>query len=81
MLQLIEHYTDLTTKEAVFDEACLLSQISREASSFFFGVQCSFWRVCLRFVELQRGLNIHLPFIELFNQKVYASLKHHAYTF
>ena len=31
--------------------------------------------------ELQRGLNIHLPFIELFNQKVYASLKHHGCTF
>ena len=34
-------------------------------------------------MELQRGLNIHniLPFIELFNQKVYESVKCHGYTF
>ena len=38
MLQLIEHYTDLTTKEAVVDEASLLSRISHEAFPFVFGV-------------------------------------------
>ena len=32
-------------------------------------------------MELQRGLNIHLPFIELFNEKVYVSVKCHGYTF
>ena len=32
-------------------------------------------------MELQRGLNIHLPFIELFDQKVYVSVKCHGYTF
>ena len=31
-------------------------------------------------MELQRGLHIHLPFIELFNQKVYVSVKCHGYT-
>lgn len=40
MLQLIKHYmcTELTTKEAVFDEACLLSLISHKAFPFVFGV-------------------------------------------
>ena len=32
-------------------------------------------------MELQRGLSIHLPFIDLFNQKVYVSVKCHGYTF
>ena len=32
-------------------------------------------------MELQRGLNIHLPFIKLFNQRVYVSVKCHGYTF
>ena len=32
-------------------------------------------------MELQRGLNIHLPFIELFDQKGYVSVKCHGYTF
>ena len=32
-------------------------------------------------MELQRGLNIHLPFIGLFNQKVYVSVKCHGHTF
>ena len=32
-------------------------------------------------MELQRGLNINLSFIELFNQKVYVSVKCQGYTF
>ena len=79
----VKHYTKLTPKEAVVDEACLSSRVSYEAFSFVFGVllesciTCFYWR----FVELQRGLNIHLPFIELFDQKVYVSVKCHGYTF
>lgn len=34
----VKHYTELTTKEAVVDEACLLSRISHEAFPFVFGV-------------------------------------------
>lgn len=34
----VKHYTELTKKEAVVDEACLLSQISHEAFPFVFGV-------------------------------------------
>ena len=34
----VKHYTELTTKEAVVDEACLLSRISHEALPFVFGV-------------------------------------------
>ena len=33
-----KHYTELTPKEAVIDEACLLSRISHEAFPFVFGV-------------------------------------------
>ena len=32
-------------------------------------------------MEVKRGLSIHLPFIKLFNQKVYVSVKCHGYTF
>ena len=32
-------------------------------------------------MELQRGLNIHSPFIELLDLKVYVSVKCHGYTF
>ena len=84
-MQLSIHYTELTPKEAVVDYASLLSCISHEAFPFVFGVVFGFWSCinCLfwRFVELQKGLNIHLPFIELFNQKVYVSVKCHGYTF
>ena len=34
----VKHYTELTTKEAVVDEASLLSRISHEAFPFVFGV-------------------------------------------
>ena len=34
----VKHYTELTTKEAVVDEAYLLSRISHEAFPFVFGV-------------------------------------------
>ena len=33
----VKHYTELTPKEAVIDEACLLSRISHEAFPFVFG--------------------------------------------
>ena len=34
----VKHYTELTPKEAVFDEACLSSRVSCETFSFVFGV-------------------------------------------
>ena len=79
----VKHYTELTPKEAVIDEACLLSRISHEAFPFVFGVVFGGLHnlLIIEALELQRGLNIHLPFVELCNQKVYVSLKCHGYTF
>ena len=74
----VKHYTELTPKEAVVDEACLLYRISCEAFPFVFGVVFGEMHNLLVLEVcgiLQRGLNIQLPFIELFNQKVCVSEK------
>lgn len=81
----VKHYTELTPTEAVIDEACLLSRISHEAFPFVFGVVFGELHNLLIMeacgITEGPGLNIHLPFVELCNQKVYVSLKCHGYTF